>query len=175
MSKSTLKILPALMVAIAAALVTQPVFGGAVHQLVFTETSSTSLAITYDGAPLTVGPGNSSDQWTFSFPSNIFISSFQTQWTEPDNSNLVNLLDLSMSVGGVVAPFVQSDLSLSTQLPTNADGVFVQIGTEVGGVPVFATFHDLGDTAAVPDTGTTFSLFGLSLMGLGFLRRRIPA
>ncbi len=28
---------------------------------------------------------------------------------------------------------------------------------------------------AVPDTGTTFSLFGLSLMGLAFFRRKIPA
>jgi len=30
-------------------------------------------------------------------------------------------------------------------------------------------------TISVPDTGTTLSLFGLSLMGLAFLRRKILA
>jgi VPDSG-CTERM motif len=32
-----------------------------------------------------------------------------------------------------------------------------------------------GDVATVPDTGTTFSFLGLSLMGLAFFRRKIPA
>jgi len=53
MSISSLKILPALMVAITAAWATQPVFGGAVHQFVLTENSSTSLSATYDGSPIT--------------------------------------------------------------------------------------------------------------------------
>jgi hypothetical protein len=52
MSNSTLKMLPALMVAITAALVTNTVFGSAItdHQLVFTENSSTSLTVTGDAA-----------------------------------------------------------------------------------------------------------------------------
>ena len=39
------------------------------------------------------------------------------------------------------------------------------------------TFFDsaAASEASVPDTGPTFSLFGLSLTGLGFLRRKIPA
>src|ERR1700693_724582 len=40
-------------------------------------------------------------------------------------------------------------------------------------VGIDVTFHDNGDTAAVPDTGTTGSLFGLSLAGLAFLRRNV--
>ena len=43
MSSPTLKILPALMIAITAALVTQPMRAGAIDTLVITELSSTSL------------------------------------------------------------------------------------------------------------------------------------
>ena len=34
-------------------------------------------------------------------------------------------------------------------------------------------FIDKGDVATAPDTGTTASLFGLSLTGLAFLRRKL--
>jgi len=173
MSKSTLKILPALMIAITAAWLTQPVFGQAPaptpHQFVITENSSTSLAATYDGSPLTVNLITSSDFWTFVLPVG-FVTGAGQQWTEPDNSSLVNLVIFGTDI--THAAIITSDISSSTQFPINADGASVLVGT-VGGVDVFATFHDLGDTAAVPDTGTTFSLFGLSLMGLGFLRRKL--
>jgi len=173
MSKSTLKILPALMVAITAALVTQPVFGGGIvpHSFVITENSSTSLAATYDGSPLTVNLF-SADNWNFLLPVGFVNTSAGAgqQWTEPDNSSLVNLVIFGTDI--THAAIITSDISSSTQFPINADGASVLVGT-VGGVDVFATFHDLGDTAAVPDTGTTFSLFGLSLMGLGFLRRKL--
>ncbi len=60
MSKPTLKLLPALMIAIAAALVTQPVHAGVIDSLVITENSSTSLTATLN--PDLPSPENSG-QW----------------------------------------------------------------------------------------------------------------
>ena len=87
--------------------------------------------------------------------------------------NLVNLVNFQTTIGGSheTFPFVISDIASSGQIPINPDGASVQVGTE-GGVPVIATFHDLGDVATAPDTGRTASLCGLSLMGLAFLRRK---
>jgi hypothetical protein len=169
MSNSTLKILPALMVAITAAWVTQPVFGtiSVGHELVLTENSSTSLTVTYDLSPLTVTPTpGSPDQWTFSLPAGFADLATFGLWTEPDNSNLVNSV-------GFVNGSVFSDVT-NPGGPALTNGTPIQVGSD-GGVAVFATFNDLGDAAAVPDTGTTFSLLGLSLMGLAFLRRKITA
>ena len=72
MLKSTLKILPALMVAITAAWVTQPAFGdgSGFHDFVITENSSASLTATYDGSPLTVNL-TSPDHWNFVTPRRI--------------------------------------------------------------------------------------------------------
>jgi VPDSG-CTERM motif len=169
MSKSTLKILPALMVAITA-LVAQPVFGGAItHELIFTETSSTDLTVTYDGNSLVVNPvPNNPDTWNFQF-SVMSVPDARFAWAEP-GSNLVNGVFFAPALTGAVVS--DRDPVFFTETPINADGARIQVGTD-GGVAVFATFHDLGDVATVPDTGTTFSLFGLSLTGLGFLRRKL--
>jgi protein with PEP-CTERM/exosortase system signal len=67
---------------------------------------------------------------------------------------------------------VFSDFSLDSQIPVNADGVPVQVGTD-GNVPVIATYTDLAADSEVPDIETTASLFGLSLAGLAFLRRKL--
>ena len=49
---------------------------------------------------------------------------------------------------------------------------YVNVGVDTSdGVLIDATFYDLGDP--VPETGTTCSLFGLSLVGLAFLRRKL--
>ena len=71
-----------------------------------------------------------------------------------------------------VFPRVISDFSSSSLFPDNVDGASVLVGTD-GGVDVFATFHDNAAAAEAPDTGTTCSLFGVSLMGLAFLRRKL--
>jgi hypothetical protein len=56
----------------------------------------------------------------------------------------------------------------------NANGSNVSFGTNTAdGHALFVTFNDNGDVAAAPDSGTTFSLFGFSLMGLAFLRRKL--
>ncbi len=176
MSISTLKILPALMLAITAAWATQPVFGGAVHQFVLTENSSTTLSVTYDGVSLTLN-FVSSDSWNFILPAGFVNTSVggSQAWTEPQNSNLVNLVGFGTDI--TRAASITSDLTIDP-LPGGgvspiADGTSVQVGT-VGGVAVFATFNDKAAASeAVPDTGTTCSLLALSLIGLAFLRRKL--
>ena len=173
MSKSVLKTLRALMVATTALWGTQTAFGGPIqpHFFDITENSSTSLTVTYDGSPLTVTPSGP-DSWSFLLPTGFLANSFGTnyQWIEPGNPALVNSVGFGSNI--TRAGFVQSDLPLSTQPPPVADGAPVLVGTD-GGVSAFAKFHDLGDSAAVPDSGASLSLFGVSLLGLGFLRRRL--
>src|SRR5438045_2522836 len=143
MSKSTLKVLPALMVAITAASATQPVFGGAIHLISITENSPTSLAATYDGSPLTVNfdPGFP-DQCLIVLPQTFTLGVDAEQWIEPENSGLVNLLAFNPSVRGIPPSIaVISDTSLNNQIPVNADGATIQVGTD-GGIAVFAHFTD---------------------------------
>jgi hypothetical protein len=176
MSMSTLKRFPALMVAITAAWAAQPVFGGAVHQFVLTENSSTNLSVTYDGSPLTVN-FVSSDSWNFLLPAGFVntLAAFNQAWTEPGNSNLVNLVNFGTEITRAAA--ITSDLTIDplsgSGVSPVADGTSVQVGA-VGGVAVFATFNDKAAASeAVPDTGTTRSLLALSLIGLAFLRRKL--
>jgi hypothetical protein len=172
---STLKIFPALIVAITAGWATQPVFGGAVHQFVLTENSSTNLSVTYDGSPLTVN-FVSSDSWNFILPAGFVntLAGFNQAWNEPGNSNLVNLVNFGSEI--TRAASITSDLTIDplsgSGVSPVADGTSVQVGT-VGGVAVFATFNDKAAVSeAVPDTGTTCCLLALSLIGLPFLRRK---
>jgi VPDSG-CTERM motif len=159
-----------LAIAITGTWVTQPAYGAAIHQIVITEKSSTSLTATFDGSPLTVTPTpGSPDNWSFSLPGG-FLSLGQPQWTEPENSKLVNYVDFTLNTAAIV----HSDILPNSFFSTNANGASVRVGTDLlDGTAVFATFHDRGDTAAVPDTGTTGSLLGLSLMGLAFFRRKL--
>jgi len=171
MSKSTLKILPALMAAITAALVTQPVFGSSIdldHQMVFTENSSSSLSVTYDGssAGITVTP-ISPDGWTVTFSQSFTSGGFT--WQDPTDAAVLSNLVLFLSGGRFD---VISDFLVPTTQPNGS--TYVGAGTQVSdGTPFDMTFNDNGDTARTPDTGTTGSLLGLSLVGLGFLRRKL--
>jgi hypothetical protein len=174
MCNLALKLLAPLVITVTA-LLAPPVFAGplAAHEFIFTETSSSSLSVFYDGSPLGVDqPPGFPDLWNFALPTGFLSTVGTPQWAEPENSNLVN----AVSFGSAITRqgIVQSDFSLSTQLPVNANGARIQVGTD-GGIPVFATFNDNGDAATVPETGTTASLFGLSLAGLAFLRRNILA
>jgi hypothetical protein len=156
-----------LAIAITAASVTQPVLGVSDHQILITEKSSTSLTATFDGLPFAATPV-SSDNWFFLLPAG-FLSFGQPAWTEPENSSLVNWVDFSLNR----AAYVHSDISpFSFFTSTNRNDKSVQVGTYQGG-NVFATFNDLGDTAAVPDTGTTGSLFGFAMVGLALFRRKL--
>src|SRR3954453_14169270 len=134
-----IKIILPLALAITAALVAQPAFAAA---YVFTEISSTILTATLDGNPLPV-TFVSPDHWTIT---NTFswtpIAPVQ-QWTEPENSNSVNLVDFS--AGTTID--ILSDTSLSNLFPVNPNGQQTQVGLIVFGFPpilvnVFATFND---------------------------------
>jgi VPDSG-CTERM motif len=163
-----------LAIAITTALVTQPVFGVPDHQMVFTEHSSSSLTATYDGssAGITVFPVAAND-WIVNFTQqNLEFNNPLLLWLEPGNANQVNELT------AFLFPFITilSDFS-ATGTSAQPDGfTYVAVGFDVttgSAVPFDVTFHDLGDVAAVPDTGTTGSLLGLSVMGLAFLRRKL--
>jgi hypothetical protein len=102
MPNPTLKILPALMVAITAAWVTQPVFGGLIttNEIVITENSSTSLIVTYNGSTSGVtvnflGHTPVGDGWKVTFPSTLSFTSVDNTgvialWVEPEDSSQVN-------------------------------------------------------------------------------------
>src|ERR1039457_3992777 len=93
MSNPTMKLLPALMIAIAA-LVTQPVraiAAAAVNKIVITENSSTSLSATYDGLTTGVTVTGGTDAWNVTFPSTVTFSLLGgVNWLEPENSSLGN-------------------------------------------------------------------------------------
>jgi len=167
MSNSTLKILPALMIAIAAALVTQPMRAGAIDSLVITENSSTSLTATLNGNPLSVTL-NFPDVWTIALAG---VSGTAQQWAEPEPD--------AFGLGNAVEtdPFTPNQLLVISDfgpafLPL-PDGTPDTTRFTLNGNPLSVTFFDKGDVATTSDTGTTASLFGLSLTGLAFLRRKV--
>jgi VPDSG-CTERM motif len=156
------KIILVLVVAITAALVIQPASAGAIHSVVITEVSSTSLTVTYDGSPLTV-TFHGSESWTFLLPAGFLSNDVGglLQWTEPENSNLANQVSFGSEItrGG----FVVSDQSILNQFPVTANATSIEVGTD-GGVAVFATFNDnAADSETVPDTGSTLGLLFLGL------------
>jgi VPDSG-CTERM motif len=174
MSNSTLKILPALILAIIAALVTQPVFGSVEHQLIITENSSSSLSVTFDGSTsgITVTDVRP-DGWLVALPF-VITSEPRDQWVEPENSNQINIVE-EFPVDSIFLNVFSDELN-TTPFPVYGNGSSVPFGTDPSdGIAISATFNDNAATAEVPDTGTTGSLFGLSLMGLVFLRRKLPA
>jgi hypothetical protein len=167
MSRSTLKILPALVVVITATLVTQPMRAGAIDSLVITELSSTSLTATLNGNPLSV-TFNFADVWTIPLAG---VSGTAQQWAEPepDAFGLANTVELD--------PFTPNQLLVISDLGPAflalPDGTPDTTRFTLNGNPLSVTFFDKGDVTTAPDTGTTGSLFGLSLMGLAFLRRKL--
>ena len=166
MSNSNLKTLPALMVVITATLVTQPMRAGVIDSLIITELSSTSLTATLNGNPLTVTL-NFADNWTIALPG---VSGTSVQWEEPepDAAGLGNIVQsfLSPNELNVISDFGPAILALP-------DGTPDATTFTLNGNPLSVTFFDKGDVSTAPDTGTTFSLLGVSLMGLGFLRRKL--
>jgi hypothetical protein len=164
------------MIAIAAALVTQPLRAGAIDTLVITEFDSTSLTATLNGTTsLTVTP-NGVEIWLIDLTGVGAPSGTNSgnNWTEPDatgalgfvnnvvvdSTNFPNQLRVRSDFG----PGFTGALTNNTQDTTDFT---------LNGSPLYVTFNDLGDVATAPDTGTTASLLGLSLTGLAFLRRKL--
>ena len=166
MSNSALKILLALMVAITA-LVAQPVFGQA-QTLVITENSSTSLTAILNGTTsLNVNNGATADVWFITLAG---VGGSQQIWMEPGDTGVFNTVTPQLLIP-------TSRLRIISDEPVGgitglADGTPDTTHFTLNGNPLSVTFFDKGDVATVPDAGTSFSLLGVSLMGLAFLRRK---
>jgi hypothetical protein len=149
-------------IAIAAALVTQPMRATAIDTLVITENSSTSLT-----AVLTTSSGTTSlnvafhgnDSWSIDL---VGVSENRTQfWTEPDALGRLNSVNASSSAPDTMT--FRSDLIGVSGL---VDGTTDQTTFTLNGVELDVTFHDNGDVAAAPDTGSTLGLLSLSVVAL---------
>jgi hypothetical protein len=163
------RLLPALMIAIAAAVVTQPIRAVPINDLVITENSSTSLTATLNGNPLSV-TFNFANNWTIALTGVAASNGNSTTqlWAEPEAffTNAVDFFSGSPDQLPVTSDFL-------TSAPGLPDGTQDKTTFTLNGNPLYVTFFDKGDVATAPDTGTTASLFGLSLAGLAFLRRKL--
>ena len=135
----------------------------ATHQLVLTETSSTTLNVTYDGSKTGVDVNYiSGDHWgvTIGFATGF---SGSPQWTEPEDPSVFNVFTLSGSNQFIV----NSDFFSNGTTPLANGSSFANFGTDTrDAAPISVTFNDKGDVAAVPDTGSTFALLCFSLIAL---------
>jgi len=167
-------------IAIAAALVTQPVRATAIQTLVITENSSTSLTALLNGTTfLPVTTNFSGDNWSITLmgvsgPGGSPVSS--QDWFEP---------------GGAAAGFVNtvgfSSLNSPNQLSVISDrgpgftgaltdGTSDTSDFTLNGSELDVTFNDKGDVASAPDTGSTLGLLSLSVVALlGATRLRFPS
>ena len=147
-------------------LVTRSVAGPVqVHSLVFTEESSTSLIVTFDGstAGVAVTQPLGPDNWLVTFPSSTgFLAGDVLVWVEPENPNFFGNIVTWNSNQQVT---VDSDIST---VGTNFANGFTF--TNSGGNEV--TFTDNGDVATVPDRGSTLGLVSFSLVAL-FAKRHL--
>jgi hypothetical protein len=174
LSLSTLKTRALTLLVVAIVLLAlQPARAVAIHSLVLTETSSTSLTATYDGSAVGVSVIYiSGDHWgvTVGFP---VAFSGNPQWTEPDNPSAFNVITLLAIPNQFI---VNSDFFSNGTTPLADGTIFPNFGTDArDGAPISVTFKDYGDVAAVPDAGSTSLLLLLSLAVLfGGARFRLP-
>ena len=182
MSNSSLRILPGLLVTIAAALITRSICAQIAIPtptpvITFTEHSDNNLTAVYtngSGTKTKLSVTGSGDLWFVSTPT--LVSTGFAAWFEPSSSLEINFIQPSgtglgfdvfsdRSTRGVVA--MSNDTM--TSLPIATD-----LSNPTAPVSVFGIFNDLGDIAStVPDTGMTATLLGFSLAGLAFLRRKL--
>jgi hypothetical protein len=164
-----------LAIAIAAALVTQPMRAVPVDTLVITENNSTASGLT---AMLTVNGTTTSlpvtfiftDQWTIALtgvsgpipsPGGIQQEGFQA-WTEPGGAVGFDNTVSTQSVLNRLS--VLSDFDLA--FPAIANGTTDTRDFSLNGVELDVTFNDNGDVATTPDTGSTLGLLSLSVVAL---------
>ena len=174
LSLSTLKTRALTLLVVAIALLAlQPARAVAIHSLVLTETSSTSLTATYDGSTSGVTViFISGDHWGVTVGPSVTFSG-NPQWTEPDNPSAFNVITLFAIPNQFV---VNSDFSSNGTTPLADGAPLPNFGTDArDGAPISVTFNDHGDVAAVPDAGSTSLLLLLSLAVLfGAARFRLP-
>ena len=162
--RSKLRTLVFLGIAIIAAASTQPLFAVPLD-LQITENSSTSLSATLDGSAVPV-QNTAADHWTLTFADTFVFAVFDVPWVEPDGSpSLGNFV----SGTGTNQLFVLSDFPVGDDTPdgtTQTQSVFISgIRTDIN-----ITFHDHGDGATVPDTGSTLGLLFLAMIAVAGTR-----
>ena len=148
------------------------------HELVITENSPTgpnSLTVSLDGSGILVSqvPGLN-ETWEAASTSFLNLPVSSASWIEPEDSSLVNAIELTAGFNGITLEVMSDTSPLSS--PPVADGTPVNLGIDnFDGETVFATFHDNAATAeghSVPDAAPTAMLLGLALLGIEGLRRR---
>jgi hypothetical protein len=173
------KLLPALIVAIITAWFAHPAWAVSIEPtLTLTEVSNTQLTWAWDAA----GGGTSGTITTLT-PDNWGLTSISgpnlnltpqgitgtNVWGEPERGFVNNAgTSYSQTNSTTFAWFIQAQSDLAFPFTVEPDGTVVDVA---GNFKV--AFFDKGDAALAPDTGTTASLFGLSLTGLAFLRRKL--
>ena len=139
------------------------------HQLILTETSSTSLAGTYDNSTVKVGINFISlDHWgvTIGYPVTL---TGNPQWTEPEDPAAFNVITLLAPPGQFI---VNSDFLDNGTAPLTNGSASNNFGTDSrDGGSISITFRDRGDAGAVPDTGSTLILLCLSVAALFVVSR----
>ena len=145
-----------LAIAIAAALVTQPVRATAIQTLVITEFSSTSLTATLNNNPLTV-TNNGADLW---FVALVGFSG-QQAWLEPGDATSDNFVQGQSDFNRI--SIISDGIAGLGEL---ADGTADTTDFFLNGSLLSVTFNDLGDVATAPDTGSTLGLLSLSVVAL---------
>ena len=186
----TPKILPALMVAIITAWFAHPAWAGTVEPtLTLTEVSNTQLNWAWDaagggssGSITTLTPDNwgltiiSGPNLNQSQPFNISSFIFWAEPGEPGFHNHAIVGYIQDVVAGLWTIFAvdsdTSDVGITNTIYPDGTAVDVTFGLTHLYKEAFVDSAAASE-ATVPDTGTTFSLFGLSLMGLAFLRRKV--
>jgi VPDSG-CTERM motif len=162
-----------LAIAITVALVIQPLRANPIFDpLVLTENSSASLTATYNGSPISAADitNTGPDSWTVNLPNTVSFTGAIVAWNESANTENRVFFAVEGDAHNVLS--VNSDVAGNGSLK-NGD-TYVGAGTDSSnGGFINVTLFDNGDIATAPDTGTTASLFGLSLAGLAFLRRKL--
>ena len=169
------KVVLSLALSLAAAVLTQPVFAGAIpaNDLQITENSPSLLSATFNGSPVTV-QNTAPDRWTLTFSDTFTFGSFDLDVFGEPEDNTMHMANLVEGTG-TNQLFVRSDiLSGHTTFPNGTQ--FVQSLSISGNqTNVGITFFDNGDGASVPDSGFTCGLLFLSLIALVAVRRRRSA
>jgi uncharacterized protein YaiE (UPF0345 family) len=147
------------------------------YLLTLTENSSTSLTYTYTGPSTFNITPNGPDDWTLTVATGscTFFLPMTTDWTEPENSQEVNEVMSTSSTSLHITSDESVLIYYGGSTTTVPDSTTVPGWGTDGGVPISIKFVDLASQAeannGVPETGSTFALSAISVIGLLSLTR----